>query len=592
MRMQLSPQAAELLGKSELVIITERVDDVALLIGQMVKMGLPEVLDRHIPRHWTQRGLSWGWTAVIWLAYIVTEGDHRKVSVETYLKGMSHTLSHLTAQAIAPLDFSDDRLSHLLRHLSKPAYWHQIEHDLNARSIEVYPLPQDVIRCDATTVSGDHEVTAGGLVQFGHSKDDPTRPQIKVMIGSLDPLGMPLATDVVSGARADDGLYLPIIERIRTGLPTTGLLFVGDCKMSALDTRAYLARHQDCYLAPLPLTGATGEAMETWITTGVRQGEAGELARIWRTNERGHEVLAAEGYEFERTCGAPDSDVAWRERVLVLRSPLHATQQAAGLEKRLHHAETALTALTPPRGRGKRQITDEATLVEAIDRVLQDQRVDGLLSVAWEKQVEQTTQYVGRGRGAVHREKRVVQKTRYHITRITRQKDTIANHCQRFGWKAFVTNAGQKRLSLQEAVLCYRNEYRVERIFHRLKSRVHIAPLFVKLNEQIEGLTYLLTLGVRVLTVMEFVLRRSLETEQARLPGLHPENKHKMTDKPTAERILKAFADISLTIIKTAAGESILRRLTPLSGLQEDILQRLGLGAALYEQLEIQGIGT
>ena len=204
---------------------------------------------------------------------------------------------------------------------------------------------------------------------------------------------MPLATDVVSGARADDGLYLPIIERIRTGLLTTGLLFVGDCKMSALDTRAYLARHQDCYLAPLPLTGATGEATETWITTGVRQGEAGELARIWRTNERGHEVLAAEGYEFERTCGAPDSDVAWRERVLVVRSPLHATQQAAGLEKRLQRGDSP-TALTPPRGRGKRQITDEATLVEAIDRVLQDQRVDGLLSVAWEKQVEQTTQYV------------------------------------------------------------------------------------------------------------------------------------------------------------------------------------------------------
>ena len=100
--------------------------------------------------------------------------------------------------------------------MSKPAYWHQIEHDLNARSIEVYALSQDVIRCDATTVSGDHEVTAGGLLQFGHSKDDPTRPQIKVMMGSLDPLGMPLATDVLSGERADDGLYIPIIERIRS----------------------------------------------------------------------------------------------------------------------------------------------------------------------------------------------------------------------------------------------------------------------------------------------------------------------------------------------------------------------------------------
>ena len=595
MRVQLAQQAKEILGTSDLVMITERVDDVALLIGQMVKMGLPEVLDRHIPRHWTQRGLSWGWTAVIWLAYILTEGDHRKVSVETYLKGMHHTLSRLTAQVIEPLDLSDDRLSHLLKHLSKPAYWHKIERDLNERSIEVYDLSQDVIRCDATTVSGDHEVTAEGLVQFGHSKDDPARPQIKVMIGSLDPLGMPLATDVLSGERADDGLYIPIMARVRTGLQTPGLLFVGDCKMSALETRAYLARHQALYLSPLPLTGATAEAMDAWITAGVAQGERGALERIMRTNDRGHTVLAAEGYEWERTCEAPSAagdGATWRERVLVMRSPMHADQQAAGLEKRLCHAEAKLTALTPPRGRGKRHITDEATLVAAIALVLQEHRVDGLLSVTWEKQVEQTTHYVGRGRGSVHREKRVIEKTRYHITHIARQAETIAALRQRFGWKAFVTNATPTQLSLQEAVLCYRHEYRVERIFHRLKSRVHIAPLFVKLNDQIEGLTYLLTLGVRVLTVTEFVLRRSLEQAQASLPGLHPENKHKVTDKPTAERILKAFADVSLTIIKNTAGEDILRRLTPLSRVQEDILQRLGLGTVLYRQLEIQEMGN
>jgi hypothetical protein len=53
-----------------------------------------------------------------------------------------------------------------------------------------------------------------------------------------------------------------------------------------------------------------------------------------------------------------------------------------------------------------------------------------------------------------------------------------------------------------------------------------------------------------------------------------------------------AFSHDSLTIIKNAAGEDILRRLTPLSGLQEDILQRLGLGASLYGQLEIQVMGN
>lgn len=80
-------------------------------------------------------------------------------------------------------------------------------------------------------------------------------------------------------------------------------------------------------------------------------------------------------------------------------------------------------------------------------------------------------------------------------TGITRQQERIAHLKDRFGWKAFVTNASQERLSLQAALLCYRNEYRVERIFHRLKSRLNIAPLFVKRDDQIEGLTYLLTLG-------------------------------------------------------------------------------------------------
>ena len=591
MRVQRAQQVQAILGQRDLVIITERVDDVALLIGQMVKMGFVEVLDRHIPRHWKQRGISWGWTAVIWLAYILTEGDHRKVSVEAYIKGMKTTLSRLSTQVIDPLDFSDDRLGHLLTHLSQPTYWHRIEEELNAHSLEVYALPQDVIRCDATTVSGDHDVRKGGLLQFGHSKDDPSRPQIKVMTGALDPLGMPLATDVLSGERADDGLYIPLIERIASGLNTIGLLVVGDCKMSALATRAYVATHQHFYLSPLPLTGTTPEAMAEWISEGVGQDRAGKLERIYRVNTRGDEVLAAEGYEVERTCCLEAEAAVWSERVLVVRSPMHAERQAAGLEARLAHAEQKLVALTPARGRGKRPITDEAPLLEAINHVLKEQRVEGLLTVAWERQVERHTHYVGRGRGSATREQQVRETIRYHITHIARREGPIAELVQRFGWKAFVTNATQERLSLADAVLCYRNEYRIERIFNRLKSRVSIAPMFVKRDDQIQGLTYLLTLGVRVLTVLEFVLRRSLEQDQTTLPCLHPENRQKMTNTPTAERLLKAFSDVSLTIVKTAAGEHILQRLTPLSVLQQDILQRLGLDRSLYQQLEIHDTG-
>ncbi len=94
------------------------------------------------------------------------------------------------------------------------------------------------------------------------------------------------------------------------------------------------------------------------------------------------------------------------------------------------------------------------------------------------------------------------------------------------------------------------------------------------------------------MTLMEFVVRRSLQHAGTRLPDLHPENRQKTTDKPTAERTLKAFSGISLSIIKTHVGNEIRRWLTPLSALQQDILRRLGLDPFIYQQLEIQDSGN
>ena len=74
------------------------------------------------------------------------------------------------------------------------------------------------------------------------------------MLATLDPLGLPVATEVLSGEKADDPLYVPAIKRVRETLVTTGLLYIGDCKMAAIATRGYLAAGGDRYLCPLPAT--------------------------------------------------------------------------------------------------------------------------------------------------------------------------------------------------------------------------------------------------------------------------------------------------------------------------------------------------
>lgn len=574
--------SSELQGQfdqGEIEIVTERIDDIILLIGQMIKMGLPEIVDKYIPRRGPQRNLSWGWTATIWLAYILTEGDHRKVSVADYIKAMQNSLMLVTGQAIEVLDFDDDRLTHLLRHLSQETICEQIERDLSQNCVEVYELKTEIVRCDTTTVSGYHQVEEKGVMQFGHSKGDPTLPQFKLSTATLDVggAGMPIATEVLSGETADDGLYVQLVRRVTETFQTTGLLFVGDCKMSSLSNRQKIAASEQFYLCPLPLTGETAQLMPGWIDAGIEKDSANELTLIHRENDEGKTVLAAKAYELERPLiDATASKPGVMERVMIVNSPTYAQMQIRGLEKNLQDSQKAIEALTPLPGRGKRQINTESDLQSAIAAIEKQYRIEGLLEVTYDRECRLQTRYVGRGRGSAQREQRTVEPIRYQITSVVRNEPAILSAQQRLGWRAYVTIAPQVRLSLEAAVLCYRNQYRIEGIYKRIKSHLNIEPLFVQRDDQIKGLTFLLTLGIRVLTLLEFVVRRSLQATKTKLPGLFPGNRKKETDKPTAERILKAFSGLTIITIKNRSGTVLFRGLQTLSSVQNTILQILG----------------
>jgi len=251
---------------TELTITTERIDDFPLLLATMQQLGLPAILDGHLARHGLQQGLSWGWIATIWLAHILSQGDHRKLPVPAWVRQAGATILRITGLAnLTELDFTDDRLTILLRRLSVSSTWTAIETDLGRNILRVYRLTPERVRLDPTTVSGYHAGGAASVFQFGHSKDDPTLRQVKVMVATLDPLGLPLVTAVVAGNAADDPLYVPAVDRVLQIIEGFGLLFVGDCKMSALATRAYIAHLQQRYLCPLALTGETAQDLPRWL---------------------------------------------------------------------------------------------------------------------------------------------------------------------------------------------------------------------------------------------------------------------------------------------------------------------------------------
>ena len=567
---------------AEVEIRNERVDDLPLLIAQQHKMGIAGIIDEHIEPHWHRQGLSIGRTVVAWLAFILSESDHRLSYVEPWVARHHETLKHMIAIDLRVQDFNDDRLRDVLRYLNADASWTAIKQELGGRLIRVYRLPQECMRLDSTTVSVYHDPEGTELIRYGHSKDQrPDLAQLKVMLGTLDPMGAPLVTQVVSGNSADDELYIPAIDQARSVVGQKGLLYIGDSKMEALSTRAHLVGGGDYYLTPLSLKGEQAELLAKLIQPVLDEEQ--DVVEVYREPVADQEAkLIASGYESSQRqeMQVGDELVQWTERILVVYSPGWAKRAKRGLQGRLRRAEEKLLALTPTPGRGKRQYDQLAPLQAAAEAILQHHRVTGLLLPTYERQVSRRQVRKYKDRPA-----RSEAKVRYQL-QVSRHETAIQEQYRTLGWRLYVTNAPQEQLSFSQALLAYRGAPNIERDFSRLKGRpLGLRPVYLQREDHLKGLVRLLSLGLSILTLTEFVARRALAKADVELAGLYPGNPNQTTSCPTTERLLAAFKEITLSVVFLPDQRIV--HITPLSPLQNRILELLDFPASIYTNLAV-----
>ncbi len=496
-----------------LTITTERVDDIPLLLTQMQRMSIAHLLDAHFPTHGNRQGLSLGVVTTIWLTHLLSQADHRMNRVQPWAERHLETLRGCSDARLQVRDLGDDRLADVLRHLSNDERWRAFEQDLTGQLVRVYDLHAECVRLDSTTVSSYGAVTEDGLLQLGHSKDHrPDLGQLKVMLATLDPLGMPLATEVLSGERADDPLYLPAIARVRACLNRVGLLYVGDVKMGALGTRASIQAAGDYYLCPLSALQVSAEQLAQQVAA-LRAGSQ-PLLTVERTGADGQMHCIAQGYEDSEviTAQLEGSAYTWTERRLLVRSQAAARAAEAALRIRLGQAQTAVADLAARR-QGKPILADRAAVEQAVADTLAHFRVEGLLRVTVSEQMTEQPVRAYRDRPATVRIQR-------HFTISSEvEPDVLANTIEQLGWRVYATNQGTEGLALPQAVEAYRDEYVVERNFGRLKGRpLSLSPMYVERDDHATGLVRLLSLALRILSLMEFVVRRQLALEGAALP--------------------------------------------------------------------------
>ena len=457
--------------------------------------------------------------------------------------------------------------------------WAAVETGINGVVLRVYDLgqPEQPIRIDSPSAKTYAGVDENGLFQLGHSKDHrPDLPQVKINLSALDPLGLPLTTTVVRGNGADDPLYVPEIKRVQQTVGAGGKTYIGDCKMGALATRAWIAQSGDYYLCPLAGKQMPAETLEALLAPVFRGEQPLEPVYAPEATDDAPPELLAEGYimtvNLEDPVNGPP--VTWSEQRLVVRSIALATQQGRRLDERLEQALVDIRRLND-RKQGKK-ILDAAGLNAAAQQILQQHRVNSLIQL----DIHTTSESIQRRRYGVRAARTDIKERSTITSRI--DSAAVAAAKQRLGWRVYATN--QRSLSLVVAIKAYRGQYVIERQFGRVKGRaLSLTPLFLQTDERVVGLIRLLSLALRVLILVEFVVRRQLAKTEGPIAGLYPWQASRTTATPTAELILRAFRGISLTVIEVAGRVRAL--LSPLSALHERLLELLGWSTDLYEQL-------
>ncbi len=533
--------------------------------------------------HGNRRGLSYGQLSVLLLIYIITQADHRLCAIEPWVNQHRRTLELATGWKIGVKDATDDRLADLLSVLGSSEHRaiEAIETYLGRHLIRAYDLSTDQARSDTTSFSVYHqprkkeaeslEKVPQSLLHFGHSKDHrPDLLQYRQMLATLDPLGMPLLGATLAGNGADDPLYFPTWKRLAELIGHLDFLFLADCKASSWSNRGQIDRAGGLYCFPVAMTGHRPKLLADWVghppTT---------VSKISIPDGEPTDPPLGQGFEVPLGSLWFDEENQqwhrWSERWLVIRSDALARQQIKGLEKRLKRAELALAPLEARPGQ------DAAVLQQKVAQILKRYRVSSYLSFTIDKKFHYLKTYKNPGRPGPNSPFRRIRQTRLTLT-YHRDTEAIASFKNLAGWRLYVTNAPEQRLSLEKAFFSYREQWQPERGFHRFKrGPLPALPIYFQDQDRIRGLMFLLTLALRAFTLMEFVVRRQLTSEQQSIAGLYEGNPKRTTERPTAERLLAAFGGVTLYFHRDGSTE-----ISSLNLLQRRILHLMKVPKSIY----------
>ena len=537
-----------------------------ILAHYFEKCGIVDLVDEHVPTDPRRKVLTHGQACIAMITGILFQ-VMQLYRICQFAK--ESTVLDVLLPGIAAQEYFDDRLADTLDALYDFGLGN-LEAIITSTMIKAFDINTELCHNDTTCafVYGDCDKNRSDQsikITFGYSKQ--YRRDLKQLVWSLSvssDSAFPLFQHAYSGNTADVDTYVTQWHHLIELLGQRDFLFVADSKVASKENMAHIHEHEGFFISPLPMYAAYQKA----FSDALDQHDQEVLIAYKDRINRGFEVPLLINHEAK----------AYRFRMIILFDHGLFYRKSKALSQRIAKTQGAFDELSSKLNTYR--LKSKSAIDKACQAILKKYQSRGLFEYTLHNDPLVTYKNSRRGRPSATRPaaKVPVVHDRFRID-LCLNESAYEQALSQAGYYPLVTNKPASRLSVKEAMMAHKGQYKVEHTYRRSKSGYHLEPIYLHTPERIEAYLFLFKIALQVIVLIERAARKNIQARDQGLDNFMPNQNDYRT--PKAEYLLQKFEHIVSGKIRLPDGNDY-GFVSELTELQRDILTILDVPEDCY----------
>ena len=529
--------------------------------------GIAKIIDEHVELDPRRKILTHGQAAVAMITAILFQVMQlyricKFASEKTVLKVL---LPHIEAD-----QYFDDRLADTLDALFGYGIG-DLDMLITANMIDVFNIESQRCHNDTTSVSmygdADNNKTEQSIqVTYGHSKKH--RKDLKQFVWSMSVSSdhaFPLFQQAYSGNTADSTTYVEQWQRLIDLIGRRDFLYVADSKLICHQSMAHIHDNDGFFVAPAPMYESYKKVFEDALDNHDRQWLIEYKGRF----NRGFEVPMDFKYE----------DKDYRLRMIILFDHGLFARKQKTLQNRIGKTQKAFEQISAKLNRYKLKSYD--AINKACSAILKRHHTKDFFTYRIINEPITTYKNKHRGRPSKKAKPEQIAIVQDHFKlELILDQNALDRALSRCGYYPLLTNQSQEQLSIEDAMLAHKKQYKSEHTFRRAKGPYSIEPVYLHTPERIEAFLLLFKIALQMVVLIERTARKNICERDYGLDNFMPNRVD--VRNPRSEYMLKEFEDIVKGEMPLPDGNTY-GFVSELNKLQRDILSVLEVPLNYYD---------